>query len=190
MRELHASIISSMDGFYESDRGTYSFAGGFEGDEFAKYSIELLRGYGTLLFGRKTYELGRKSWLENPHRDDSAAIGNRLNTLPKVVFSSTLEELGWGDTVHYKGDLLENVKALKEEPGDDILIIGSTSVRSALINAGLIDRIKIWYFPVMLGSGNSLFKGVDNIRTLEVKRASTFTPSGIIRVEYTIPKTT
>lgn len=188
MRELHASIISTIDGFYETD-GTYSFAREYEEEEFSNYANEMLRGYDTLLFGRKTYMLGIKNWQENPRPEVDADMRHKMNTHAKVVFSTTLtdEQLGWGDTTRYKGDLIENVKALKEQPGLNILVIGSTSIRSELLNAGLIDRVKISYFPLAVGSGSSLFKGINDTIKFKMMRAYTF-HNGIVRVEYTVLK--
>jgi dihydrofolate reductase len=187
MRELHASIISTLDGFYESD-GTYSFARGYEEEEFSRYAREMLLGYDTFLFGRKTYLLGIKNWQDQPRPEADPKLRQEMNTHAKIVFSNTLtdEELGWGaDTTRYRDDVVGNVKALKEQPGKDILIIGSTSVRSELFNAGLIDRVKIWYFPLALGNGSSLFKGIDAPIKFKMMRAYTF-HNGIIRAEYEV----
>jgi dihydrofolate reductase len=188
-RELHATIVSSLDGFYEADGGEYGFYADYEEAEFFRYGSEMLRGYDTLVFGRKTYLLGIKNWQNQPGPHADARVAAPINTHAKIVFSNTLsdDQLKWGDTTRFSDDVVGNVTALKQQPGKDILVIGSTSIRSELLNAGLIDRIKIWYFPIALGSGSSIFKGIGHNITFKTMRATTF-HNGIIRVEYDVIK--
>lgn len=182
MRQLHASTIASLDGFHSVD-GSYSFADEYEDQEFARYADEMLRNYDTLIAGRVTYELYRQYQTSA----DAAPSEETMNAHNLIVFSNTLSDEELGNTVRYRDDLIGNVKALKEQPGKDILCIGSRSVRSQLLNAGLIDRMKIWYFPVALGSGNSVFEGVDRAIRMKLMRSYTF-HNGLIRLEYEVLK--
>ncbi|MFF5010934.1 dihydrofolate reductase family protein [Streptomyces phaeochromogenes] len=188
MRELHTSIISTVDGFYEGPGADFRYADKFEEEEFKLHSTEHLKNYDTLMFARKTYELGQEYWTTDlaTKADENPIVIDRMNNFKKVVFSTTLEDPDWGNTTLYKGDVIETAKELKQQPGEDILLIGSTSIRSGLLQAGLIDRIKIWYFPLILGAGNSIFKGFDDRIKLEVMRVSTFY-NGNILVEYKVP---
>lgn len=188
MRELHATIISTVDGFYEGPAADFRYADKFEEEEFKQHSTELLRNYDTLLFGRKTYELGKEYWTTDlaTKADENPVVIDQMNNFNKVLFSTTLENPDWGKTTVYNGDIVEAVTELKQQPGGDLFIIGSTSVRSVLLQAGLIDRIKIWYFPLILGAGNSLFTGFGDRIKLEVMRVSAFS-TGNILVEYKVP---
>jgi dihydrofolate reductase len=188
MRELHASILSTVDGFYEGPNADFRYADKFEEDEFKKFSTETLRAYDTLLFGRKTYELGQTYWTTDmaTKADENPIVIDQMNNFKKVVFSTTLENPDWGETTLCKGDVVETVTELKQQPGEDLFIIGSTSVKSLLLKAGLIDRLKIWYFPLILGTGNSIFKGFDDRIKLEVMRVTTFSTGNIV-VEYKVP---
>ncbi|MEU4245331.1 dihydrofolate reductase family protein [Actinoplanes sp. NPDC026619] len=187
MRELHATIISTIDGFYEGPGADFRYADKFEEDEFKLHSTELLKNYGTLVFGRKTYELGHTYWTTDLalKADENPIVIDKMNNFDKVVFSTTLEKPEWGSTTLYDGNLVETIKELKEQPGGDLFLIGSTSLRSVLLKAGLIDRIKIWYFPLILGTGNSIFKGFDDRIKLELKRSQTY-PTGNMFVEYKV----
>jgi dihydrofolate reductase len=182
MRELHASTLASLDGFHEAD-GAYSFADGYQDSEWVKYANEMFRNYDTLLAGRVTYELYRQYQAS----DEAAPSEETMNAQDLVVFSNTLTDEEVGNATRYQDDLVGNVKALKEQPGKDILCIGSRSLRSQLFNAGLIDRMKIWYVPIALGKGNSVFEGLDKPVQFKLMRSYTF-HNGLIRLEYDVLK--
>jgi dihydrofolate reductase len=187
VRELHATIISTVDGFYEGPGADFRYADKFEEDEFKNHSTELLKNYDTLLFGRKTYELGKTYWTTDlaTKAPENPVVIDQMNNFEKVVFSTTMETADWGKTDLYRGDIVETIAELKKGDGKDLFIIGSTSVRSVLLKAGLIDRIKIFYFPLILGEGNSLFKGFDDRIKLEVMRVSAFM-TGNVLIEYKV----
>jgi dihydrofolate reductase len=172
VRELHASIISTVDGFYEGPSADFRYADKFEEDEFKLQSTEHLKNYDTLVFGRKTYELGVAYWTSDLalKASEHPVVIDKMNNFEKIVFSTTLEKTDWGPTSLHRGDLVEKIKEAKAQPGQDLL---------------LIDRIKIWYFPLILGSGSSLFKGFDDRIKLEVMRTSTFS-SGNILIDYKV----
>lgn len=182
MRELHASTLASLDGFHEAD-GAYSFADGYQDSEWVKYANEMFRNYDTLVSGRVTYELYR----QYQQSDEAAPSDETMSAQQVVVFSNTLTDEEVSGAIRYRDDLIGNVQALKEQPGKDILCIGSRSVRSQLLNAGLIDRMKIWYVPIALGSGSSVFEGLDKAVKFKLMRSYTF-HNGLIRLEYDVLK--
>ena len=93
-----------------------------------------------------------------------------MNSLPKIVFSRTLDEASWRNTQLLKGDLVAEVRELKEGAGEDMAILGSGSIVSQLAQAGLIDEFQIVVNPVVLGKGSALF---DGIRSLPLKLTKT-----------------
>jgi dihydrofolate reductase len=87
-------------------------------------------------------------------------VAERMNSLPKVVFSRTLEKPAWNNTRLVKGDIAAAVRKMKEEPGPGMVILGSGSIVSQLAAEGLIDEYQLAVNPIVLGSGKSMFAGV------------------------------
>lgn len=189
MRQLHLTVLSTVDGFYEGPNADFRYADKFEDDEFKHNSTETLLSYDTFLFGRKTYNLGTQYWTTDMalKADEHPKVIDIMNNFEKVVFSTTLEDSDaqWGKTELHRGDLVETVREMKERDGKDILLIGSGSLRAPLIKAGLVDRIKVHYFPLILGQGSSLFKDFDERIKLEVAKVTTFT-NGNVLVDYKV----
>jgi dihydrofolate reductase len=91
-----------------------------------------------------------------------------MNTVPKYVFSRTLESADWNNTTLVKGDVAETVARLKEQPGKDLFVFGSADLSATLIRLGLFDEYRIGLVPVTLGEGNPLFKRDSHPLSLEL----------------------
>lgn len=108
-----------------------------------------------LLLGRQTFEDFRGFW---PHvSDDSTGISDYLNSVNKYVVSSTLTDPGWQHSTIMSGDPIQQVRALKSQPGKDIVLTGSITLCHALIEAGLVDEFRLFGYPVVQGRGRRLF---------------------------------
>lgn len=153
---------------------------------FQRFAIDLLGSVGMLLFGRVTYELMVSYWPTEAAATDDPIIAEKMNTLPKVVFSKTLENVEWGEWKNarlVKGDLREEIAKLKQEPGKDMVLFGSGEIVSTLAQSGLIDEYLLFVAPVMLGSGIPLFKGVN--KRIKLKLVGTHNlSSGVVLLRY------
>jgi dihydrofolate reductase len=110
---------------------------------------------GAFLLGRKTYEMFARSW---PNSTDPAdEIAAALNTRPKFVASRTLDKLDWNDSHLLKGDVVEEVAKLKVQEGGEIQVHGSGNFLQTLLKHDLVDTLRIWQFPVVIGTGKRLF---------------------------------
>jgi dihydrofolate reductase len=105
-----------------------------------------------------------------------------MNTMPKFVASRTLDEGEWNATI-IKGDLATEIAALKEQPGDDLLIYGSGDLVDELTRLGLIDEYRLMVHPVVVGSGKRIFNGLPTT-TLHLAETKT-TDTGIVVLDYT-----
>jgi dihydrofolate reductase len=157
MRKLVVTEFVSLDGVMEAPGGEagYPHAGWVMplfSDELGAYKEEEQLGAGVLLLGRKTYESFVGAW---PQRQ--GAMADKINTMPKLVASTTLGSSDWHDTTVVVSDLAGAVAALKQEEGDPILVAGSRSVVHALLDAGLVDEINLQVFPLVLGDGVRVF---------------------------------
>lgn len=179
MRKVILSVMVSLDGFFDAPgEGLEKIDWHRADDEWEKYAIELLSGADTLLFGRKTYEGFAQFW---PSQDGEVA--RLLNTISKVVFSTTLTEATWSESQLVKDHVPEQVAKLQARPGKDILILGSANFAATLTQHGLIDEYRVAVNPVVLGAGTPLFAaGADrlNLRLLDTR---TF-KSGIVELRY------
>jgi dihydrofolate reductase len=162
MRRILAGAFVSLDGVMQAPGGPEEDpTGGFElGGWTAPYADEVTgESVGALfaqpfdlLLGRKTYEIFAAHW---PYYDDNP-IGQAFNQVAKYVVTSSAEPLGWANS-HAIKDGIEGVDRLKAGDGPDLLIQGSSALYPGLLERGLIDRLQIMTFPVVLGKGKRLF---------------------------------
>jgi dihydrofolate reductase len=163
MRKLIVFNHVSLDGYFVDANGTMYWAKTRKDDaEWNAFVEQNTSGNGTLLFGRKTYELMIQYWPTPMAAQHDAQVADRMNKLPKIVFSKTLNEATWSNTKLVRGDLIAEVKKMKDEPGEGITILGSGTLVAQLTNAGLIDEYHIVVNPLALGKGRTMFEGISN----------------------------
>ena len=126
MRKLISFTQVTLDGYFTGRNGDLSWA--HEGPQDAEWNAFVsgnASGGGQLLFGRITYELMVSYWPTPAAREHDPIVAERMNNLPKVVFSRTLSQASWNNTKLMKGDLVTTVWKMKMEPGEDMVIMGS-----------------------------------------------------------------
>ena len=164
MRKLIMWNLMTLDGCFEGARAwDLAFHEYAWGEELKRFSLEQEREVGALLFGRATYDGMAAHWTNTP-----GETADFMNTVPKYVFSRTLESADWNNTTLVRGDLGETVARLKEQPGKDLFVFGSADLSAALIRHGLFDEYRIGLVPVTLGEGKPLFKRESDPLRLEV----------------------
>ena len=165
MRKLVAGAFVTLDGVMQAPGGPdEDREGGFPhggwlvpffDEEFgAAMSAWTIRAGGFLL-GRKTYEIFAASWPKSTDPADEA--GAALNSRPKYVASRTLERVEWQNSTLLRGDVVAEVARLKEQDGGEIQVHGSSDLLQTLLRHDLVDSLRIWQFPVVLGTGKRLF---------------------------------
>ena len=184
MTRIVAAEYLTLDGVGE-DPGRI---GGFEhrgwlvpyfDEELAEYMADQLFASDALLLGRTTYAGFLSVW---PGRSGDP-IADRMNSLPKLVASTTLEEpLEWNATL-LKGDAAEEVERLSQQPGRDLLIFGSRTLVDTLMQADLIDRYQLMVVPMFLGSGKRFFVDGHDATTLSLTDVKT-TGAGVVMLTY------
>ena len=115
--------------------------------------------------------------------DPSYPFAKKMVDYPKVVFTKTLASSGWDNTVLAKGDLAEEINALKNQPGKDIIVYGGATFDSSLIRAGLIDEYHLFINPVAIGKGMPIFEDLASKQKLTLKHAIGF-DCGIVVLKY------
>jgi dihydrofolate reductase len=181
MRTLSSFTQVTLDGYFTGRNGDLSWA--HEGQQDAEWNAfvaENASGNGPLLFGRVTYELMVKYWPTPVARENDPVVAEGMNSLPKVVFSRTLDKASWSNTRLVKGDLVAEVRKLKQETGEGMAILGSGSIVSQLAQAGLIDEYQIVVKPVALGAGRTLFEGIKQKLSLKLTKTRSFTNGNVL----------
>lgn len=133
------------------------------------------------LVGRQTFEDLRGYWPEQT--DDSTGITDYLNEVQKFVVSSTMTDPQWQNSTVLSGDPVQEVRALKEQPGQDIVVTGSITLCHSLIRAGLVDEYRLFVYPVVQGRGRRLFPDGYEVPALSLLDAKAFR-SGITFSRY------
>jgi dihydrofolate reductase len=148
---LVATEYVTLDGVME-EPGEWSFP--FFSEDAAKFKYDELFASDALLLGRVTYEAFAAAW---PTMTGTGDFGERMNSLPKYVASTTLKETEWNAKL-LEGDVVAAVTGLKQQPGRDLLLSGSASVFQLLMDRNLIDEYRLMVHPIVLGKGKRLFK--------------------------------
>jgi dihydrofolate reductase len=158
MGKIVVSDNVSLDGVIQDPAGDEGFPrGGWVGlitdrPELAKLALDEALGAEAMMMGRRTYEWFAARW---PSR--TGPLAERLNSLPKYVVSSTLEDPNWNNSTVVKGDVFDEVLKLRDEFSGDIVIPASFRIVRTLMEHDLVDEMRLKVFPVVLGAGNRLF---------------------------------
>ncbi len=158
MGKIVVSENVSLDGVVQDPAGDEGFSrGGWVGliaarEDVAEVALDEAVGAEAFLLGRRSYEWFAARW---PSR--SGELADRLNSLPKYVVSSTLEDPGWNNSTVLKGDAVDEVSKLKQELRGEIVVAGSFQLLRTLIEHDLVDELRLKIFPVLLGAGERLF---------------------------------
>ncbi len=187
MRKLIAEEWMSLDGFVAGKNGNLDFFTGIDPEQ-NKYSdldqLKFLESIGTILLGRKTYELFVDFWPDAS--SDKEVIADKLNATKKIVFSNTLEKAPWGkwpEAGIISGEAVDAIKELKSQPGKDMVIWGSISLVQALMKENLIDEYHIQLCPAVTGGGRSFFTDQINFSQLSLKELRKY-DTGIVFLNY------
>ena len=165
MRKLVVGSFLTLDGVMQAPGGpNEDREGGFRhggwlvpyfDEKFGEIMTEWTRRAGAFLLGRKTYEMFAASWPRST--DPADEIATALNTRPKFVASRTLDKVTWNNSHLLKGDVAEEVAKLKVQESGEIQVHGSSDLLQTLLKHNLIDTLRIWQFPVVVGTGKRLF---------------------------------
>ena len=165
MRKLVVGTFLTLDGVMQAPGGpNEDREGGFRhggwlvpyfDEKFGEIMTEWTKRAGAYLLGRKTYEIFAASWPKSTDPVDE--IATALNTRPKFVASRTLDKVTWNNSHLLNGDVIEEVAKLKVLEGSEIQVHGSSNLLQTLLKHNLIDTLRIWQFPVVVGTGKRLF---------------------------------
>jgi dihydrofolate reductase len=178
MRQVINSTYVSVDGVVTNPQ-EWTFA--FRDDAANQFAFEQLMASDALLMGRKTYEIFSAVW---PTMKDEAGFAEKMNSMPKHVASRTLKEPTWNASV-IQGDLAQAVDELKRAPGQDILQYGYGPVTGTLIEHGLLDELRLWLHPILVGRGevDDLVMGPRAMATLKLADLKRY-DSGLLILSY------
>jgi dihydrofolate reductase len=176
MGKIVISTNVSLDGVVQDPDGQEGFRlggwfgqfGGKDLQEWAQVSLEEVRGTQALLLGRRSDE-----WFAPRWADRTGEWADRLNSLPKYVVSSTLDEPRWNNSTVLNGDVVSEVSKLKQELDGDIVVYASYQLGRTLIEHDLVDELRLTVFPVVLGAGQRLFGETSDRKPMRLTGART-----------------
>jgi dihydrofolate reductase len=186
MGKIVVTEFISLDGVIEAPGGgeDYKHAGWtFEidrGEEGDKFKLDELAEAEAQLLGRVTYEGFAAAW---PTMEDAAGFAEKMNSMPKYVVSSTLQEASWENSTILRGDLADEVARLHREIDGVILVAGSAQLVQGLLEHDLVDELRLMVFPVLLGEGKRLFGDVSGKKPLNLVSTKTL-GAGVALLTY------
>ncbi len=183
MRKLIADIIMSLDGYYTDPNNNIDWFDFDRGEQ--EWSMDILRRVDTIIFGRRTYEEFSTFWpTPRPEANGfEPYLIQRLNELPKIVLSKSLVDTPWKPSVVEKGSPDEVISKLKEQPGMDLVVLGSGSLVTVLAKDGLIDEYHLRIRPIILGAGRPLFVDRNARHPLKLVGSRVF-ENGVLGAKY------
>ena len=179
MRKVIEYTLVSADGVFDDPDPVAMGFREYQDEAYLRDGLGLLTACEAILFGRRTYEAFAR--LYDSPTPWKPVWADRLNAIPKYVFSSTLEEAGWSNSTLVRGDPVAEVTRLKQQDGGDLLILGHGQLGETLLREHLIDVIDLTIYPLLVGRGKQFFReGQD--AGLRLAGAKTF--SKIVKLTY------
>lgn len=188
MAKMIVTEFVSLDGVMEDPGGAEDFKYGgwtFEfdrGEDGNKFKLDETMESDALLLGRKTYEGFAAAW---PSREGEFA--DKFNNMPKYVVSSTLDNPEWNNSTVLKGNVVDEVKKLKQQQDGIIQVAGSRQLAQTLLENDLVDQLNLMVFPVVLGSGKRLFGDTSDKKRMRLAESRTV-GDGVLVLIYRRPE--
>jgi dihydrofolate reductase len=184
MRKILFFMLTSLDGYFEGPDHDINWHN--VDAEFNEFAIEQLNSVDTLLFGRVTYEMMASFWPTPFAIETDPIVAGKMNSTPKIVFSKTLANAEWQNSRLVKTDFAGEISRLKQLPGKDLIIFGSSDLAVTFLQASLLDEIRVLVNPVVLGDGKSLFKGINDKLNLKLLKTRVFRNGNVLLYYQTV----
>ena len=169
----------SLDGYICDTKGDMSWAHQ-DDPEWDRFTAENAGRGGQLVLGRITYDLMAGFWPTAQAIEQMPEVAERMNSMPKLVFSKKLREAAWNNTRVFNGDIAGEIRKLKQDSGPNMAILGSGSIVSQLAPEGLIDEYQLVLVPIVLGNGKSMFAGIKEKINLKLIQVRTFANGNVL----------
>ncbi|GAF51058.1 dihydrofolate reductase family protein [Rhodococcus wratislaviensis] len=186
-RRVVVQELTSLDGFVAGRSGELDFFDAVpDYGEVDRYNLHLLADTDLVLLGRKTYQMFSDYWPTEQARGE--VVAETVNSIPKLVFSSTLDSAPWGDREPaqlWPGDAVERVEQLRQEPGGDMIVWGSITLARALLAAERVDEIQLHVVPILLGHGRRLLDEDTGMHALTLLESKGY-DSGVVTLRYRV----
>lgn len=188
MRKLILEEWLSIDGYAQDKNGNLDFFPDTKSNKISdEDQLKFLESIDAILLGRITYELFVDFWPSAT--TDIEIIADKLNSIPKIVFSNTLEHAPWGNWPEAQiisGDAIAAISTLKQQQGGDMVIWGSLTLAQSLIKHGLIDEFHLQLCPTAVGSGKPLFADLSAYANFDLIDCKVY-DTGVVKLHY-VPK--
>jgi dihydrofolate reductase len=168
----------SLDGCFEGLNGEIDWH--LVDAEFNAYAVHTLEAADLLIMGRRTYELMAGYWPTAT--DNDPVVKDKLNGLPKLVFSKTLKKVEWQNSRLATLSITEEVARLKAVPGNGLLWVGGNALATSFLEQGLMDEVRVILTPILLGGGNTVFHGVTRRYPLTLLSTKTFKSGNVLLI--------
>ena len=178
MRQIIVAEYITVNGIMEAPE-TWQFP--FYSPDFAEYNNSQIQASGTLLLGRKTYEIFSSFWPTQ--KKNEFGIADKLNSTPKIVVSTTLKKADWNNSTIISKNIVEEISTLKKQEGSFISVSGSRQLVNTLLQNGLVDEIRLMVHPIVQNNGLPLFDKPERNINLKLLEAKTFS-SGVTVLNY------
>jgi len=177
MRKITAGLFISLDGVVEApDQWHFPYFN----DEMGAVVGKSMSESGTMLLGRQTYQEFASFW---PNQNSDDPIAAQMNGTPKLVASTTLDSVEWENSTLIKGNVAEELRKLKAQPGQNIGITGSATLIRSLLRDGVLDELTLLVHPIVVGKGKKLFDDMEAQVPLKLIDSQTFS-TGVLALTY------
>lgn len=187
MRKLIVSMNVTLDGFMAGPECELDWHFNRWNNEMAELASRQLSQADTIMLGAITYRAMASYWpmqsSNMSYSRNDIPFADMMNSYTKIVFSDSIKQSYWNNSIILKGEMINQVKKLKDGQGKDMIIYGSGKMIASLQPYDLIDEYHLWIHPVILGKGKPLFRDPDHSLTLELYKTHTF-KTGVIVLFY------
>ena len=189
MRKIFLFMMTSLDGYFEGPDHDLSWHN--VDAEFNDFAQVQMKEADTILFGRRTYQLMESYWPTKSGREDDPEVAQLMNETSKVVVSSSFKNVTetkiWKHVRLINENVKEEIIKLKNEKGEDIILLASSNLCVSLLEWGLLDEIRIMINPILIGEGTVLFEGLKKKLELTLVKERKF-QSGNVLLTYRVTK--